>query len=392
MADQSNNATIRLNKVRVRDLQLAIRASVAVDVPLLALGGYGGGKSKIIRGTLEDMGYAVLDGVRVSQLEPTDLGGIPAINLSERTAERLMPDLINSAWRLHRETGKLIAMFLDELPSAPPGTQAALYQIVLERRAAGFVLPPGTRIIAAGNRPEDKGVTYDMPLPMCNRFMIVEFGGPTREEFMSYMVNPVGLDIADDQVVRHLDSTGVSPEWEPPRTFHPLVMAFLDQHAEWITGKADADAHQGRNPTPRSWEVASWLLYYCDEARVSDTDRKTLLSSAVGDPAALAMEATIRLAKDIVPFEDIVADPDKAPVSPNKVANLLQVLMMVGRLDKRKPSEFEAVVKYVERMSGEMMAMFLRRVLATNTDLIVGHRKLIAKYAKYCTAGLRMRS
>ena len=55
-----------------------------------------------------------------------------------------------------------VVLFLDELNSAPPSTQAAAYQLVLNRRVGNYVLPENVVMIAAGNRETDKGVVYRM--------------------------------------------------------------------------------------------------------------------------------------------------------------------------------------------------------------------------------------
>ena len=63
-----------------------------------------------------------------------------------------------------------IALFLDELNSAPPSVQAAAYQLVLNGKIGQYKLPSNVKIVAAGNRETDRGVTYRMPSPLANRF------------------------------------------------------------------------------------------------------------------------------------------------------------------------------------------------------------------------------
>jgi len=65
-------------------------------------------------------------------------------------------------------------LFLDELPSAPPSTQAAAYQLVLNKRIGEYILPENVDIVAAGNRASDRGVVYKMPSPLANRFVHLE--------------------------------------------------------------------------------------------------------------------------------------------------------------------------------------------------------------------------
>ena len=62
-----------------------------------------------------------------------------------------------------------IVLFLDEL-NLHPSVQAAAYQLVLNKRIGQYNLPTNVKIVAAGNRETDRGVTYRMPSPLANRF------------------------------------------------------------------------------------------------------------------------------------------------------------------------------------------------------------------------------
>ena len=63
---------------------------------------------------------------------------------------------------------------LEELPSAVPMVQAALYQLVLDRKVGEYELPEGASLIACGNRESDRGVTHRMPTPLASRFVHLE--------------------------------------------------------------------------------------------------------------------------------------------------------------------------------------------------------------------------
>jgi hypothetical protein len=83
---------------------------------------------------------------------------------------------------------------------------------------------------------------------------------------------------------------------------------------------------------------------------------ETALVGAVGEATAEAMGAFIRFGRDIASFESVVAAPDKAALSDNPTAQLLQVYQFITRVEKRE--EAEAVVKYVLRMRTEMQSLF----------------------------------
>ena len=63
---------------------------------------------------------------------------------------------------------------LEELPSAVQMVQAALYQLVLDRKVGEYELPEGASLIACGNRESDRGVVHRMPTPLASRFVHLE--------------------------------------------------------------------------------------------------------------------------------------------------------------------------------------------------------------------------
>ena len=131
--------------------------------PVMLWGPPGVGKSQIIAQVAARHGVPMID-IRLSQMEPTDLRGIP-FRIEDRV-EWAIPSMLPDAER-HGPHGIL---FLDEITSAPPSVSAAAYQLILDRRLGEYEVPAGWAIFAAGNRQGDRGVTYAMPAPLANRF------------------------------------------------------------------------------------------------------------------------------------------------------------------------------------------------------------------------------
>ena len=63
-----------------------------------------------------------------------------------------------SAAILLPESSKPFCLFLDELPACTPDIQKAFYSLLLERRLGEHALPPGTWVVAAGNRSQDRAL------------------------------------------------------------------------------------------------------------------------------------------------------------------------------------------------------------------------------------------
>ena len=131
--------------------------------PVMLWGPPGVGKSQIVAQVAEGHGVVLVD-IRLSQMEPSDLRGIPF--KQGRKVEWAIPAMLPDA-EAHGEAGIL---FIDEITSAPPSVSAAAYQLILDRRLGDYRVPEHWAIVAAGNRQGDRGVTYSMPSPLANRF------------------------------------------------------------------------------------------------------------------------------------------------------------------------------------------------------------------------------
>ena len=131
--------------------------------PVMLWGPPGVGKSDMVRQLAQRHHAEVID-IRLSQMEPSDLRGIP-FRIDE-FVEWAVPSMLPNADR----HGRYGILFLDEITSAPPSVSAAAYQLILDRRLGNYQVPSGWAIFAAGNRQGDRGVTYTMPAPLANRF------------------------------------------------------------------------------------------------------------------------------------------------------------------------------------------------------------------------------
>jgi MoxR-like ATPase len=135
--------------------------------------------------------YNLVD-IRLAQMEPTDLRGIPIpVHEKAQYSEVEIKDKeIAQQFNIKQNTKVLVkwaepvfwptaqddptVIFLDEMNSAPPTIQAAAYQILLDRGIGEIRFPEDTIIIAAGNRETDRGVTFQLPTPVRNRMSHVE--------------------------------------------------------------------------------------------------------------------------------------------------------------------------------------------------------------------------
>ena len=252
MASQvSDNLTI--TSVQARKAMLT---AFKAKRPVFLWGPPGIGKSEVVAEIAEELGGFVYD-LRMAQMEPTDIRGIPFFNKENGKMDWAPPiDLPDE------ETASqypVIVLFLDEMNSAPPAVQAAGYQLILNRRVGKYKLPDNVVIVAAGNRDSDKGVTYRMPMPLANRFLHLEM----RADFTSWQ------------------------NWAVNKGIHKDVVGYLS-FAKNDMYDFDAKSASRAFATPRSWCFVSDLL--TDE----DVDQDTLfnlVAGAIGEGLAVKFMA-----------------------------------------------------------------------------------------------------
>jgi hypothetical protein len=259
----SANRTVSPNEAK-----RSLRKCVKIKRPVFLWGAPGIGKSDIVKQIGDEQDREVID-VRLSLWEPTDIKGIPYYNSQENTMTWAPPS------ELPTDPESTAILFLDELNSAAPATQAAAYQLILNRRVGTYVLPKGVSIVAAGNRETDKGVTYRMPAPLANRFLHLEL----RTDFEDWL------------------------NWATANKVHEQVVGYLG-FAKQDLYDFDPKSTSRAFATPRSWSFVSELLQDDDLEEGTLTD---LVAGAVGEGLAVKFMAHRKVAKQMPNPTDILS-------------------------------------------------------------------------------------
>jgi len=299
-------------------------ASSGHHTPVMLWGPPGVGKSQIVVQVAEGHQVPVID-IRLSQMEPSDLRGIPFRDGVQ--VEWAVPSMLPNS-KTHGPKGIL---FLDEITSAPPSVSAAAYQLILDRRLGNYRVPEGWAIVAAGNRQGDRGVTYAMPAPLANRF--------------SHFEVEVNLD---DWVA-----------WAYQEGIDERVIAFLRFRPELLF---DFDpAHNPMAfPSPRSWEFTHRALQ-----KFMDHPRLLLgsLQACVGPAAGVELNAFIA-SLDQMPDLDAILRGDEVPVPEEIDLQYAVATALVGRAIRAKERDeaqavFGAILQYAKQFRQKEMGVML---------------------------------
>jgi MoxR-like ATPase len=305
----------------------AIRVAMHTNRAAFIWGPPGAGKSSIVNQVAEEDNRRVVD-VRLSQLESVDLRGIPQVDKETNRVHWAIPEF------LPREEDGPTLLFLDEMNAGLPSTQAAAYQLVLDRRLGSYKVPDNCAIIAAGNRDGDRGVTYTMPAPLANRFIHLEY------------------EVNFDDWRKWALGAGIRTEVLSYLAFRPGSLM-------------DFDPNKKAFPTPRSWEFVSDTLTI--DGSVSPEVERALIAGSVGDGVAAEFAGFLKIHRNLPNPDYVLLNPDKAEV-PKDPATLYA---LVGALSERvNDSNFDRFVKYIERVKPEFQVLAIRDAMIRQPVLI----------------------
>ena len=238
--------------------------------PVFLWGPPGIGKSELVESITEEMGGYMID-LRLGQMEPTDIRGIPFFNRENGKMDWAPP--IDLPDQELADQYPVIVLFLDEMNSAAPAVQSAGYQLILNRRVGKYVLPDNVVIVAAGIRESYKGVTYRMPTPLANRFVHLEM----RVDASSWET------------------------WAVKNKIHKDVVGYIG------FAKQDLFDFDPRSPsrsfaTPRSWSFVSELL----EDDLDNATLTNLVAGTVGEGIAIKFMAHRKVAGQMPRAMDVL--------------------------------------------------------------------------------------
>jgi hypothetical protein len=277
------------------NVRIALAVAMRARVPVLLWGGAGLGKSSAVR----EMAAAAdlpCETVIASIREPSDFAGLPIVTEGGTSVRFAAPD-----WAERLAASGRGILFLDEISTAPPAVQAALLRVVLERVVGDVALPADVTVVAAANPPEQAADGWDLSPPLANRFCHLDWDLDAQEWAHGMLAGfelPIVNEVSGEALAR-----------AQGRALAGLT-GFVSSRPHLLHAHPGNEAAAGRAwPSPRSWQMASRLLAYCDEATVPESVPALLLAGVVG-PAVAAEFLAWREDLQLPNPEDVLRDPD----------------------------------------------------------------------------------
>lgn len=310
------------------------------EIPYIS-GPPGIGKSDIVTQTAENWGLKLVD-VRLSQMLPEDLTGLPSLNEVKGKAEYnpfetfpMEGDTIPDGFH-----GWLI--FLDELSSASEEVMSAIYSLLLGHSVGGKKVHPKALLIAAGNRASDSAIARELPDTLITRMLPVEMLVKSKD-WLKWAKNFPGKN----------DS----------------IIGFIEKYPAMLISTTDASKREELETynNPRGWGKM-FKVMNLHEKRVAAARAKAGPSSGVSGVITPDIAALLFSGVGTMPGKSFVDDyneemklpecyeiaqsPSSTKIPTTQVArtktceNLSTYFLSAGEQSR------EAILQYVNRMSG----------------------------------------
>lgn len=312
------------------------------DTPVFIHGSPGIGKSYIVNDIAHKNDLEIID-VRLSQLDAVDLRGIPTIQNNQTV---WMPPVFLPA----DENSKGI-LFLDELNSAPLSVQAAIYQLVLDRKIGEYTMPKNWRIVCAGNKIDDKGIVFKLPSPLINR-----------------MVHIVLEAKFDD-----------FKTWAIKNEIHPFIIGFLGFRPDLLSSEVPSSSET--NPafcTPRAWDMLSTILKNSNDINKISP----IIYGTVGYGAGIEFTSFVKVYKTLPDIDAILEGiSEDIPTEPSSLYALIAALIeKYNNLNQAKK-----LFAYSKKLPVEFSVMLIKDLIIKDEEIaeLEEFEEWLEKYGEY---------
>lgn len=311
---------------------------------LMGIGPTGIGKSQLIRTLGRKHGYTVVD-FRFAQMNEDQIAGLICPNAAKTKTIMLMPEIMPDD---RRDGGKTI-LLLDDITSCSKKAQAAVYELILDRRMGQYKLPAGTFVVALGNTEELKD-----EMPFTEMFA---------DRFELHFIEP--------------DLSCWREDFAKKNEVHRLVLSYLSYNpAAFHTGNEKSRTLKGA--TPRAWERVSDILKTSEDIKSAVISNKIIGNLGAEEGRRFLDYCENSAAR--VTVEEYMTGKKKAPTDAEEIAVLTRAMVENVRFIEKATSmaaltqpEREQVARTVRAFFGFSRAEYIvtgyKRLRLVNAEI-----------------------
>lgn len=305
--------------------------------PVMVWGPPGIGKSAIARKVADLYGATYWD-VRASLLDPVELRGIPYLEtrpeLDYKITRWAPPDFLPP-----QDSTTPHIVNLDEITTAPDSVQAALYQLVLDRRIGDYHLPEKASVIACGNRQSDRAIAKRMSTALASRFVHIT----------------LKADVNDWTT------------WALQSNLRVEIITFINDMKPELLHDFNPQSQELPFPCPRSWVAVHKILDGMDKHPVSPKTALAMITGAVGEGAAHAFIQYLRVYQSLPDPYLILNDPENAPIMDSPDVQIALCSALYSRVNE---GNFPQILTYAYRLTPEIGQNMVDQCLRVKPNLI----------------------
>lgn len=344
-----SNQITHIQEAFIKTKQNVISAMVAGIVPFVR-SSPGMGKSAMFREIAKELNLVFLD-FRASEMDPTEVKGFPFVNKITNKASYAPTDLIPIKGDTIPEGKKGWLLLCDELISAPPATQAAMYRLILDRKVGDKDIHPNVIIGAAGNLDTDNAVVEEMSTALKSRMATFYL----KSSFRDWM------------------------GWASSNNINKFVMSYLNFKKSALNNFNPVRAMEESNfACERTWEFTSNALNKKRNEHLLKEPNKhvSFFAGLLGEAIGNEFAGFISVASEVITVDDILANPsiEQPKKAEQKWTLALNIAEAVCELDDT--GEIGTLLDYLFSMSLEFQTIALSKIYRDDTELFDTNHKI----------------
>lgn len=264
-----------------------LRDAYAANLNLLITGYPGIGKTEMIKQIARE-NDAHLEIIIGATVDPTDIGGLPALSPDRTTYHHAAPSFVGRILKA-KERGQRSILCFDEINSAPPAVQAVCHRVILEGVVGETKLPEDTWMVAAMNPVDIATNGNTLSPPLANRFLHRNVDLDDNSWIRNFPSYWGAIKTNEEGFVTYPERVGAIKEvdWAVTRSLVASYVSHRGGKNVLLTFPKEEHMRSSAWASPRTWDFASRALAIAYSRNKSFKNFPLdLVAGAVGDGAA----------------------------------------------------------------------------------------------------------